>query len=81
MQFPIIADTGAVAERVGLIHPGKGTNTERAVFVVDDKAKIRIIPYSPQKLGITINEILRAIEAMQISDKYKVAIPATWPNN
>jgi peroxiredoxin (alkyl hydroperoxide reductase subunit C) len=31
IQFPIIADTGAVAERLGLIHPGKGTNTVRAV--------------------------------------------------
>ncbi|MCX7767326.1 MAG: redoxin domain-containing protein, partial [Candidatus Sumerlaeia bacterium] len=30
IQFPIIADTGAVADRLGLIHPGKGTNTVRA---------------------------------------------------
>ena len=26
IEFPIIADTGMVAERMGLIHPGKGTN-------------------------------------------------------
>lgn len=81
IQFPIIADTGAVAERLGLIHPGKGTNTVRAVFVVDDKGKIRIILYYPQELGRNMDEILRVVEAMQISDKYGVAMPADWPNN
>jgi peroxiredoxin (alkyl hydroperoxide reductase subunit C) len=81
ITFPIIADTGAVAERLGLIHPRKGTNTVRAVFVVDDKGKIRIILYYPQELGRNVDEILRAVEAMQISDKYNVAMPANWPNN
>jgi alkyl hydroperoxide reductase subunit AhpC len=28
IEFPIIADTGKVAEILGLIHPGKGTNNE-----------------------------------------------------
>lgn len=81
IEFPIIADTGAVAETLGLIHPGKGTNTVRAVFIVDDKGKVRIIFYYPQELGRNINEILRSIKAMQISDKYGVAMPADWPEN
>lgn len=81
IQFPIIADTGAVAEKLGLIHPGKGTNTVRAVFVVDPEGKIRIILYYPQELGRNIDEILRVVEAMQIADKNKVAMPANWPNN
>jgi peroxiredoxin (alkyl hydroperoxide reductase subunit C) len=81
IQFPIIADTGDVANKLGLIHPAKGTNTVRAVFVVDDKGKLRIIIYYPQELGRNIDEILRAVEAMQISDKNGVAMPANWPNN
>ncbi len=81
IQFPIIADTGLVAEKLGLIHPGKGTNTVRAVFVVDAEAKIRIILYYPQELGRNMDEILRVVKAMQISDKNKVAMPANWPNN
>jgi peroxiredoxin (alkyl hydroperoxide reductase subunit C) len=82
IQFPIIADdTGKVAEMLGLIHPEKGTNTVRAVFVVDDKGKIRVILYYPQELGRNIDEILRVVEAIQISDKYGVAMPANWPNN
>ncbi|MFA5510289.1 MAG: peroxiredoxin, partial [Candidatus Cloacimonadaceae bacterium] len=51
IQFPIIADTGAVATKLGIVHPGKGTNTVRAVFIVDDKGTIRIIFYYPQELG------------------------------
>ncbi|MEA1995595.1 MAG: peroxiredoxin [Campylobacterota bacterium] len=81
IQFPIIADTGKVAEILGIIHPGKGTNTVRAVFIVDADAKIRIILYYPQELGRNMDEILRVVEAMQISDKNKVAMPANWPNN
>lgn len=81
IEFPIIADTGAVADTLGLIHPGKGTNTVRAVFIVDDKGKIRIIFYYPQELGRNLEEILRAVMAMQFSDKNGVAMPADWPNN
>ncbi|MEM1575418.1 MAG: peroxiredoxin [Nitrososphaerota archaeon] len=81
IEFPIIADTGAVAETLGLIHPGKGTNTVRAVFVVDPEANIRLILYYPQEIGRNIDEIIRAIKALQVSDNNKVAIPANWPNN
>jgi len=82
IQFPIIADDiGKVAEMLGLIHPEKGTNTVRAVFVVDDKGKIRVILYYPQELGRNIDEILRVVEAIQISDKHEVAMPANWPDN
>jgi len=81
IEFPIIADTGKVAEILGIIHPGKGTNTVRAVFIVDTDAKFRIILYYPQELGRNMDEILRVVKAMQISDKNKVAMPANWPNN
>lgn len=81
IEFPIIADTGAVADKLGLIHPGKGTNTVRAVFIVDDKGFIRIIFYYPQELGRNMEEILRAVEGMQFSDKNSCAMPANWPKN
>lgn len=81
IEFPIIADTGTVAERLGLIHPGKGTNTVRAVFIVDSEGKIRVIIYYPQELGRNMDEILRAVKTMQVSDENKVAMPANWPNN
>lgn len=81
IQFPIIADTGKVAETLGLIHPGKGTNTVRAVFIVDPEGKLRAMIYYPQELGRNIDEILRAVKAFQVSDGNGVAMPANWPNN
>lgn len=42
--------------------------------------KIRIILYYPQELRRNIDEILRAVKAMQISDKNGVAMPARWPD-
>ncbi len=82
IQFPIIADdTGRVAEMLGLIHPAKGTNTVRAVFIVDPDATVRAIIYYPQELGRNMDEVLRAVKALQISDAEGVAMPANWPNN
>ncbi len=81
IEFPIIADTGKVANTLGLIHPNKGTNTVRAVFIVDPKGIIRAILYYPQELGRNMDEFLRMIKAFQVADKNKVAIPANWPNN
>ncbi len=82
IQFPIIADDmGQVARKMGMIHPGKGTNTVRAVFIVDDKGVVRIIFYYPQELGRNMDEILRAVKGMQTSDANGVAMPAGWPDN
>ncbi len=81
IEFPIIADTGAVADALGLIHPGKGTNTVRAVFIVDPKGIIRAILYYPQELGRNMDEILRMVKGFQVADEQGVALPANWPEN
>ena len=82
IPFPVIADDmGKVAAKLGMIHPGKGTNTVRAVFVVDPDSVIRLMIYYPQEIGRQIDEVLRALRALQISDRNKVAMPENWPNN
>jgi len=81
IKFPIIADTGKVANILGLIHPNKGSSTVRAVFIVDPKGIIRAILYYPQELGRNMDEFLRMIKGFQVADKNGVAIPANWPNN
>jgi len=82
IQFPIIADdAGRVSERLGFIHPGKGTNTVRAVFIVDPSGMVRAILYYPQELGRNVAEILRMVRGLQISDENKVVLPANWPKN
>ncbi len=81
IEFPIIAGTEAIAHTLGLIHPGKGTNTVRAVFVVDPQGIVRAILYYPQELGRNMDEIVRMIEGFQLAEKEGVAIPANWPDN
>ena len=81
IQFPIIADTGQVASQLGLIHPGKGSNTVRAVFIVDPKGIIRAMLYYPQELGRNMDEILRMVRGFRVADENGVAIPANWPEN
>ena len=82
IQFPIIADdTGEIAKLLGMIHPGKGTNTVRAVFIIDPEGVVRLILYYPQEVGRNIDEILRALKALQTSDANNVATPANWPDN
>jgi len=82
IQFPVIADdTGKVAKKLGMIHPGAGTSTVRAVFLVDPKAVIRLILFYPASVGRNMDEILRVVKAFQVSDENKVAMPANWTNN
>jgi peroxiredoxin (alkyl hydroperoxide reductase subunit C) len=82
IKFPVIADdTGRVASMLGLIHPNKGTNTVRAVFIVDPEGIIRAMLYYPQELGRNMDEILRMVKGLQTGDEHGVAIPANWPNN
>lgn len=81
ITFPIVAANDAVASKLGMLHPGKGSNTVRAVFVVDDKGMVRLVLYYPQEIGRNMDEIVRAVKALQLSDSKGVAVPAGWPEN
>ncbi|ANQ54120.1 peroxiredoxin [Thermosipho sp. 1063] len=82
IKFPVIADDrGKIAEMLGMIHPAKGTNTVRAVFIIDPKGILRAILYYPQELGRNMDEILRMVKGLQTVDENGVALPANWPNN
>ena len=81
IEFPIIAANDAIGNKLGLLHPGKGSSTVRAVFVVDPKGKVRLILYYPQEIGRNMDEIIRSVKALQLSDAKGVAVPANWPNN
>jgi len=80
IQFPIVAANDAIALKLGMLHPGKGTNTVRAVFIVDPESKVRLIMYYPQEVGRNMDEIVRSVKALQVSDK-QGAVAAGWPEN
>lgn len=80
ISYPIIAANDSIAMKLGMLHPGKGSNTVRAVFVGDPQGAIRLILYYPQEIGRNMDEIVRAVRALQISEK-QGAVPAGWPEN
>lgn len=79
-DFPIIADLDMkVSKKYGMLQPNESeTSAVRAVFFIDPEKKIRLIMYYPLNVGRNMDEILRALEALQTSDKHEVAMPLDW---
>ncbi|HCM77595.1 MAG TPA: peroxiredoxin [Cytophagales bacterium] len=80
MKFPIIADIDMkVAKLYGMIQPGESeTAAVRAVFFIDPKGIIRLMMYYPLNVGRNMEEIKRALEALQVSAKHGVSMPLDW---
>ena len=80
ITFPVIAATESLAVKLGMLHPNKGTNTVRVVFIVDPGGLLRLMIYYPQEVGRNLDEVLRAVKALQTADT-QGPTPADWPNN
>jgi peroxiredoxin (alkyl hydroperoxide reductase subunit C) len=80
IPYPLIADSNrAVSELYGMIHPGASqTVTVRALFIIDPKRTIRAIIYYPLNIGRNVDEVLRAVDALQTADAKGVACPVNW---
>lgn len=80
VEFPIVADEDrSVANAYGMIHPKADTTaTVRSVFIIDPDKKIRLTLTYPAATGRNFKELLRVIDALQLTDNHKVATPANW---
>jgi thioredoxin-dependent peroxiredoxin len=80
MNFPILGDADKkVAKLYDMIHPEwNDTLTVRSVFVIDQNKKVRLIITYPASTGRNFDEILRAIDSLQLTDKYSVATGVDW---
>lgn len=80
VAFPIIADVDKkVAELYDMIHPNQSeTMTVRSLFIIDPKKKVRLIITYPMSTGRNFDEVLRVIDALQLTDNCTVATPANW---
>jgi thioredoxin-dependent peroxiredoxin len=78
--FPIIADADKkVATLYDMIHPEQSaTATVRSLFVIDPNKKIRLSITYPMSTGRNFDEVLRVIDALQLTDKHTVATPGNW---
>ena len=80
VNFPIVGDKNRkVAELYEMIHPNASdTVPVRSVFFIDPNKKIRAMITYPPATGRNFEEILRVIDALQLTDNYKVATPVDW---
>lgn len=87
MQFPIIGDKDRkIATTYDMLDALDDTNvdalglplTVRSVFIIDPSHVIRLIITYPASTGRNVDELLRVIDSLQLSAKYKVATPVDW---
>jgi len=80
LNFPLLADPDRkVAELYDMIHPNAAeTFTVRSVFVIDPNKTVRLTITYPPATGRNFDEILRVIDALQLTTDYSVATPVNW---
>ena len=82
VNFPMIGDGDKkVSDVYEMIHPNASdTMTVRSVFIIGPDKKIKLSLTYPASTGRNFDEILRVIDSLQLTAKFKVATPANWVN-
>lgn len=80
VEFPIVGDQDrTVSQAYDMIHPGEGdTSTVRSVFLIDPNNKVRLTITYPKSVGRNFTEILRALDALQATDRNPISTPVDW---
>ena len=80
LNFPLIADDDSkIANLYDMIHPNANdTQTVRSVFVIDPDNKVRLTLTYPASSGRNFDELLRALDSLQLTSRHPVATPADW---
>ena len=80
VNFPMIGDPDRnVSNLYDMIHPNANdTLTVRSVFVIGPDKKVKLMITYPASTGRNFDEILRVIDSLQLTSKFKVATPANW---
>ena len=80
LNFPLLADPDRkVADLYGMIHPNASdTMTVRSVYIIGPDKKLKLSLVYPASTGRNFDEILRAIDSLQLTANHSVATPADW---
>jgi alkyl hydroperoxide reductase subunit AhpC len=89
VKYPMIADTDLAVAKLYNMLPAEesggaagrtaATNaTVRSVFIIGPDKKIKLMLTYPMTTGRNFDEILRALDSIQLTAKHKVATPANW---
>ncbi|MGB4812660.1 MAG: peroxiredoxin [Methylophilaceae bacterium] len=87
-DFPIIDDTSLLVSKMYEMLPADAyladgrtpadSATVRTVFIIGPDKKVRLTMSYPMSVGRNFAEILRALDAIQITDGAPIATPANW---
>jgi alkyl hydroperoxide reductase subunit AhpC len=89
VKYPMIGDPELkVAKLYGMLAADAGSTSEgrtpvtnatvRNVFVIGPDKKIKLILIYPMNVGRNFDEVMRIIDALQMSSKHGVSTPANW---
>ncbi|KAE8445369.1 hypothetical protein EG329_013491 [Mollisiaceae sp. DMI_Dod_QoI] len=87
LSFPIIGDKDRqIAFAYDMLDHQDTTNVDsrgiaftiRSVFVIDPSKHIRLILAYPASTGRNTIELLRVVDSLQASDKYRITTPVNW---
>lgn len=84
LNFPLIADPShEIAEKYDMLPATAGVDladvlTVRSVYVIGPDNKIKLSLTYPASTGRNFQEILRAIDSLQLTATHSVATPADW---
>lgn len=88
VTYPIIADTNLAVAKLYNMLPAATVNAEgqtveafatiRSIFIISPDKKIRMMMTYPMSTGRNFNEILRVLDAIQLTDRHQVVTPANW---
>ncbi len=89
VKYPLIGDPDlTVAKLYGMLPAESGGTSEgrtaatnatvRTVFVVGPDKRIKLMLTYPMTTGRNFDEVLRVLDAMQLTAKHQVATPANW---
>ncbi len=90
-NFPMIGDTDFNVSKLYDMLPAEvsgdplertpaDNQTVRNVFVIGPDKKVKLVLAYPMTTGRNFDEVLRVIDSLQLTAKYKVATPAQWKN-
>jgi len=88
-NYPIIGDPDLAISKLYDMLPAEASGdpakrtaadnqTVRNVYVVGPDKKLKLILIYPMTTGRNFDEVLRAIDSMQLSAKHKISTPANW---
>ena len=80
IDYPIVADvSGKVSKKYGMLHSSADDKRDvRGVFIIDPDNIVQSISFYPMSVGRNIDEILRTVAALQLTEEENVLTPYNW---